>query len=61
VDLVNLKKSYLEGSFAVRAVKPFYPNNQWRWYIYFPYFHFIMTYGLVFLGNFYHNNAVFKL
>jgi hypothetical protein len=28
VDLVNLKKSYLEGSFAVRAVKPFYPNNQ---------------------------------
>jgi hypothetical protein len=29
--------------------------------VYFSYFQFIMTYGLVFWGNSYHSNTVFKL
>jgi hypothetical protein len=28
---------------------------------YFSHFHYIMTYGLVFWGNSYHSNTVFKL
>jgi hypothetical protein len=45
--------------FAVRAVKTFLSQESLK--IYFSYFHSIMTCGLVFWGNSYHSNRVFKL
>jgi hypothetical protein len=46
--------------FAVRAVTPFLSQETLRM-VYFSYFHYIMTYGLVFWGNSYHSDTVFKL
>jgi hypothetical protein len=46
--------------FTIRAVKPFLSQESLR-LVYFSYFHSIMTYGLVFWGNLYHRNTVFKL
>jgi hypothetical protein len=43
---------------AARIVKPFLSQESLRM-VYF-YFHSIMTYGLVFWGNSYHSNTVFK-
>jgi hypothetical protein len=45
--------------FAFRAFKPFLSKESLRM-VYF-YFHSIMTYRLVFWGNSYHKNTVFKL
>jgi hypothetical protein len=45
---------------AVRAVKPLLFHESLK-KIYFFYFHSILTYGLVFWGNSYHSNTVFKL
>jgi hypothetical protein len=46
--------------FAVRAVKPFVAQESLKT-VYFSYLHSIMTYVLVFWGNSYHTNTVFKL
>jgi hypothetical protein len=46
--------------FAVRAVKPFLSQESLKM-IYFSYFQYIMTYGLVFWSNSYYSNTVFKL
>jgi hypothetical protein len=55
IDTIVLKLS--SACFAVRAVKPFLSQESLR----IVYFHSIMTYGLVFWGNSYHSNTVFKL
>jgi hypothetical protein len=57
IDAIVPKLS--SACFAVRAVKPFLSQEFLRM-VYF-YFHSIMTYGLVFWGNYYHSNRVFKL
>jgi hypothetical protein len=46
--------------FAVRVVKPFLSQESLKM-VYFSFFHSIMSYGLVFWGNFCHSNTVFKL
>jgi hypothetical protein len=46
--------------FTVRAVKPFLSQDSLRM-VYFSYFHSIMTYRLMFWGNSYHSNTVFRL
>jgi hypothetical protein len=46
--------------FAVRAVKIFLSQESLK-IIYFPCFHSILTHELVFWGNSYHSNTVFKL
>jgi hypothetical protein len=46
--------------FAVSAVKPFL-SQEFLKMVYFSYFHSIMSYGLVFWGNSYYSNTVFKL
>jgi hypothetical protein len=50
---------FSSACFAVRAVKPFLSQESLKM-VYFPYFHSIMSYGLVFWGNSYHSNTVFK-
>jgi hypothetical protein len=50
----------ISACFAVRAVKPFLSQESLKM-VYFSYFHPIMSYGLVFGGNSYHSNTVFKL
>jgi hypothetical protein len=56
IDTILPKLS--SACFTVRAVKPFLSLES---LVYFSYFHSIMTYGLVFWGNRYHSNTVFKL
>jgi hypothetical protein len=51
--------SQIDFSLFHRAVKPFLYQESLRM-VYFSYFHSIMTYGLVYLGNSYHSNTVFK-
>jgi hypothetical protein len=46
--------------FAVRAVTPFL-SQEFLKMVYFSYFRSIMSYGLVFWGNSYRSNTVFKL
>jgi hypothetical protein len=58
IDTIVSKLS--SACFAIRAVKPFLSQESLRM-VYFSYFHSIMTYGLVFWGNSYHSNTVFKL
>jgi hypothetical protein len=58
IDAIVPKLS--SACFAVRAVKPFLSHESLKM-IYFSYFHSIKTYGLVFWGNCYHSNTVFKL
>jgi hypothetical protein len=57
IDAIVSKLS--SNCFAVRAVKPFLSQEAMRM-VYF-YFHSLMTYELVFRGNSYHSNTVFKL
>jgi hypothetical protein len=57
IDTIVPKLS--SACFSVRAVRPFLSQESLR-KVYF-YFHFIMTYGLVFWGNSCHSNTVFKL
>jgi hypothetical protein len=45
---------------TVRAVKPFLSQES-LWMVYFSYFHSKMAYRLIFWGNSYHRNTVFKL
>jgi hypothetical protein len=58
IDTVVPKLS--SACFTVRAVKTFLSQESLRM-VYVSYFHSIMTYGLVFWGNSYHSNTVFKL
>jgi hypothetical protein len=58
IDTVVPKLS--SACFTVRAVKPFLSQESMKM-AYFSYFHSIMTYRLVFWGNSYHSNTVFKL
>jgi hypothetical protein len=58
IDIIVPKLS--SACFTVRTVQPFLFQES-LWMVYFSYFHFIMTYGLVFWGNSYHSNTVFKL
>jgi len=48
------------ASFALRVVKPFLSPDSLKM-IYYSYFHSIMTYGLIFWGNFHHSNIIFRL
>jgi hypothetical protein len=58
LDTILFKLS--SACFAVRAVKPFLSQKSLKM-AYFYYFHSIMTYRLVFWGNSYYSNTVFKL
>jgi hypothetical protein len=58
IDTIVSKLS--SACFMIRAAKPFLSQESLRT-VYFSYFHSIMTYGLVFCGNSYHSNTVFKL
>jgi hypothetical protein len=58
IDTVVPKLS--SACFTVRAVKPFLSHESLRM-VYFSCFHSTMTYGLVFCGNSYYSNTVFKL
>jgi hypothetical protein len=58
IDTIMPKLS--SACFAVRAVKPFLSQESLKM-VYCSYFHPIMSYGLVFWGNSYHSNTVFKL
>jgi hypothetical protein len=58
LDTIVTKLS--SACFAVRAVKRFLSQKSLKM-AYFYYSHSIMTYGLVFWGNSYHSNTVFKL
>jgi len=46
--------------FALRVVKPFLSLDSLK-VVYYSYFHFIMTYGLIFWGNSHHSNIIFRL
>jgi hypothetical protein len=58
IDTIIPKLS--SACFTVRAVKLFLSQESLRM-VYFSYFHFIMTYGIVFWGSSHHSNTVFKL
>jgi hypothetical protein len=58
IDTVVPKPS--SACFTVRAVKPLLSQESQR-LVYFSYVHSIMAYRLIFWGNSYHNNTVFKL
>ena len=46
--------------FAVRSIKPFMSLEAMR-LIYFPYFHSVLSYGIIFWGNSVHSKYIFKI
>ena len=48
------------ASFALKVVKPFLSLDSLKM-VYYSYFHFVMTYGLIFWGNSHHSNIIFGL
>jgi len=48
------------ASFALRVVKQFLSQDSLKM-VYYSYFHSIMTYELIFWGNFHHSNIIFRL
>jgi len=58
IDTIIPKLS--SASFAMRIVKPFLSQDSLRM-VYYSYFHSIMTYGLIFWGNSYYSNIIFRL
>jgi hypothetical protein len=59
-DLTWARSRAITWDAAVRAVKPFLSQESLKM-IYFSYFPSIMSCGLIFWGNSYHSNKVFKL
>ena len=58
IDTIIPKLS--SACFAIRAVKPFLSQESLKM-VYYSYFHSIMMYGLIFWGNSYYSNAIFRL
>ena len=58
IDTIIPKLS--SASFALRVVKPFLSLDSLKM-VYYPYFHSVMTYGLIFWGNSHHSNIIFRL
>jgi hypothetical protein len=58
IDTIIPKLS--SASFAIRADKPFLSQDSLRM-VYYPYFHSIMTYGLIFWGNSHYSSIIFRL
>jgi hypothetical protein len=58
IDTIIPKLS--SACFAIRAVEPFLSQESLKMVYYF-YFHSIMTYGLIFWGNSYYSNIIFRL
>jgi len=48
------------ASFDLRVVKQFSSQDSLKM-VYYSYFHFVMTYGLIFWGNSYYSNIIFRL
>jgi hypothetical protein len=48
------------ASFALRVVKQFSSQDSLKM-VYYSYFHFVMTYGLIFWGNSHYSNIIFRL
>ena len=48
------------ASFALRVVKPFLSPDSLKM-VYYSHFHSIMTYELIFWGNYHHSNIIFRL
>jgi hypothetical protein len=46
--------------FAIITIKPFLSKESLKM-VYYSYFHFIMTYGLIFWGNSFYRNTIFRL
>jgi len=49
-----------KACYAIRAIKPFLYVDILRM-IYFSYVHSVMSYGIIFWGNAYHSNSIFKI
>jgi len=49
-----------KACYAIRAIKPFMSPSVLRT-VYFSYFHSVMSYGVIFWGNSYLNNNIFKI
>ena len=58
IDIIIPKLS--SASFALRVVKPFLYLDSLKM-VYYSYFHSVMIYGLIFLGNSHHSNIIFRL
>jgi hypothetical protein len=58
IDTIIPKLS--SACFASRTVKPFLSQEPLKM-VYYSYFHSIMTYGLIFWGNSYYSNIIFRL
>jgi len=48
------------ATFALRVVKPFLSLDSLKT-VFYSYFHSVMTYGLIFWGNFHYSNIIFRL
>jgi len=49
-----------KACFAIRSVRPYLSYEVVRM-IYFPYFHSVMSYGIIFRGNSSQNNSILKI
>ena len=58
IDTIITKLS--SASFALRVIKPFLSLDSLKM-VNYSYFHFVMTYGLIFWGNSHHSNIIFRL
>ena len=58
IDTILPKLS--SASFALRVVKPFLSQDSLKM-VYYSYFHFVMTHGLILWGNSYYINIIFRL
>jgi hypothetical protein len=58
IDTIVPKLS--SACFAIRVVKPSLSSESLKM-VYHPYFHFIMTNGIIFWGNSYYSNTIFSL
>jgi hypothetical protein len=54
--MVKLNKA----CYAIRSLKPFVSYESLK-LIYYSYFHSVITYGIIFWGNYSHSNNIFKL
>jgi hypothetical protein len=58
IDTIIPKLS--SACFTIRSVKPFLSQESLKM-VYYSYFHSIITYGLIFWGNSYYSNTIFRL
>jgi hypothetical protein len=60
IHIDTLVPKLSSATFAIRTVKPFLSQDSLK-IIYYSYFHSIMTYRIILVGNSHYSNTIFRL